>query len=246
MTGPALVVLAHGSRDPRSGVAVQEIVTSTRRLHPDAAVEAAFLDHNAPDLSRVVERLARAGHREIVVVPLFLSAAYHARFDSPAAVSRAQERYPGVTLRLADVVGSDPSLLTALDDRLFEVLRSTRNASPDALVLASAGTSDPAANEAVAALARLWGQRHRLPASAAFASTTTPSTGEAVRQWRRAGYRRVAVGSWFIAPGTLPDRVQDLANQAGVTAVSRPLGAHGLLCQAILDRYLVSASAVLV
>ena len=213
-----------------------------RALHPGLPVEAAFLDHNGPDLATVVGRLAQGGRREIVVVPLFLTSAYHARVDSPAVLDRVHERHPDISLRLADVVGSVPLLLTALDERLDDALRSFRTIIPDALVLASAGSSDTAANLAISKLARLWGRRHDLPAGVAFASTVSPSAADAVRRWRRAGCRRVVVGSMFIAPGMLPDRVRGLALQAGAIAVTDPLGAHVQLCKVILDRYLVSAS----
>jgi sirohydrochlorin ferrochelatase len=248
MSEPALVVLAHGSRDPRSAATIRQAVTTLRTLDPGLPVRAAFLDHNGPDLATVVEELARKGPREIVVVPLFLTSAYHARVDSPAALDRVQERHPDIRLRLAEVVGSDPLLLTALDERLRDAVRPVRGDGPDALVLASAGSSDTLANAETSRLAELWGARHDLPATVAFASTVSPSAADAVRRWRSAGYRRVAVGSWFIAPGTLPDRVRSSALEAGAFAVTEPLGPHVLLCKVIRHRYLASAStfAVLV
>jgi sirohydrochlorin ferrochelatase len=111
----------------------------------------------------------------------------------------------------------------------------------DALVLAAAGSSDARANAMVARLARVWGARHRLPTSVAFASTAPPSTGEAVRDWRLEGRRHVAVGSLFIAPGMLPDRAAELAHEAGAVAVSAPLGAHDELARIVLARYSVGA-----
>ena len=83
----------------------------------------------------------------------------------------------------------------------------------DALVLAAAGSSDHLANQAVARLARLWGSRHKLPTVAAYASAAPPATGEAVRQFRAEGRRHIAVGSLFLAPGTLPDRAAELASR---------------------------------
>ena len=106
-------------------------------------------------------------------------------------------------------------------------------------MLASAGSSDARANAVVARLARLWGSHH-LP-TAAFASTSPPSTGEAVREWRKEGRRHVAVGSLFIAPGLLPDRAAELALEAGAVAVSAPLGAHPEIARTVLARYAVGA-----
>jgi sirohydrochlorin ferrochelatase len=241
MSAPALIALAHGSRDPRSARTVREIVAATKALRPDLKIEAAFLDHSRPDLDSVVDRLVARGHTEIVVVPLLLTEAYHARVDVPEVVQAAANRHEGLGIRVADVVGTDAALLAVLDVRLREALRESRVRELDALVLAAAGSSDALANATVARLARLWGNRHHLPTSVAFASAAPPSTGEAVRDWRRQGRRHVAVGSLFIAPGKLPDRAAELALEAGAVAVSAPLGAHEELSRVILARYSVGA-----
>lgn len=241
MSAPALIALAHGSRDSRSARTVREIVAHTRRLRPDLRVEPAFLDHARPDVDSVVDRLVAKGHDEIVIVPLLVTAAYHAKVDVPAAAARASARHPQVGIRVADVLGTDVALLSVLDTRLRQALRTARVRELDALVLAAAGSSDPLATAQVGRLARVWGARHHLPTSVAFASSSPPSTGEAVREWRRQGRRHVAVGSLFIAPGMLPDRAAELALEAGAVAVSAPLGAHDEVARLILARYSVGA-----
>ncbi len=241
MSAPALVALAHGSRDPRSARTVRDIIATTKGLRPDLHVEPAFLDHVAPKLDRVFERLAKSGHTEVVVVPLLLTTAFHARVDVPQAVEQASARHPGLAARVSGVLGTDTTLLGILDERLRAALHSARVRELDALVLAAAGSSDARANAMVARLARVWGARHRLPTSVAFASAAPPSTGEAVRAWRRQGRRHIAVGSLFIAPGTLPDRAAELALEAGAVAVSEPLGAHDELGRIIVARYSVGA-----
>jgi sirohydrochlorin ferrochelatase len=122
-----------------------------------------------------------------------------------------------------------------------EALASARARELDALVLAAAGSSDPLANQSVARLARLWGSHHKLPVSAAFASTSPPATGEAVRAFRKEGRRHIAVASLFLAPGNLVDRASELALEAGAVAVSEPLGAHPEIARTVLARYAVGA-----
>ncbi|MDQ3095274.1 MAG: sirohydrochlorin chelatase [Actinomycetota bacterium] len=241
MTAPTLIALVHGSADPRSARTVREIVATTKRLRPGLRIELAFLDHVRPDLDTVVGRLAAKGHSEVVVVPLLLTSAYHAAIDLPAVIHRVNEDYADVTVTAADVIGPDAGLLSMLDERLREALRLARVRELDALVLAAAGSSDARASASITRVARLWGQRHRLPTTVAFASAAPPSTGEAVREWRRQGKRYVAVGSLFVAPGTLTDRVEELALEAGAVAVSQPLGAHDGLARLILARYSVGA-----
>lgn len=241
MTAPALIALAHGSRDPRSAVTIRALVAEVRELRPDLRIEPAFLELCKPSFETVVANLVRAGVEEIVVVPLLLSEAYHARVDVPAAIEAATAAHPELKIGASRVLGLETEFLEVLDARLRDALSSARIRELDALVLAAAGTSDPLANQAVARLARVWGAAHRLPVTAAFASAAPPAAGEAVRAFRAEGRRHVAVASMFLAPGFLPDRVSELALEAGAVAVSEPMGADPVLARAILARYAVGA-----
>ncbi|WP_395691431.1 sirohydrochlorin chelatase [Nocardioides sp.] len=241
MAAPALVALAHGSRDPRSAATIKALVDEVRAMRPDLRIEQAFLELAKPSFTTVVDRLVKAGHDEIVVVPLLLTEAYHAKVDVPSAIAEAQARHEGLGIRATRILGLETQFLEVLDVRMRESLRAGRVRELDALVLAAAGSSDPLANQAVARLARVWGSRHRLPVTAAFASSAPPATGEAVRAFRAQGKRHIAVASLFLAPGLLPDRAAELALEAGAVAVSEPLGAHPELARAILARYAVGA-----
>ena len=241
MTAPALITLAHGSRDPRSAATISALVAETRSMRPDLRIEPAFLELSRPSLGKVVDKLVRAGFEEIVVVPLLLSDAYHARVDVPNVVAEALDRHENLQIRVTDILGLEPTFLDVLDRRLRDALRQARVRELDALVLAAAGSSDPLANQAIGRLARVWGARHKLPVTAAFASAAPPATGEAVRAFRAEGRRHVAVASLFLAPGFLPDRATELALEAGAVAVSEPLGADPELARTILARYAVGA-----
>jgi sirohydrochlorin ferrochelatase len=241
MAAPALIALAHGSRDPRSAATVTELVDEVRRQRPDLRVAEAFLELSSPSFPDVVATLVREGHEEIVVVPLLLTEAYHAKVDVPGVVAEAAERHPGVKLRATAVLGHEARFLEIIDQRLRAALRQARVRELDALVLAAAGSSDPLANASVARLARLWGAHHKLPVVAAYASATPPATGEAVRAFRAQGRRHIAVASLFLAPGWLPDRAAELALEAGAVAVAEPLGAHPEIARTILARYAVGA-----
>ncbi|HET7350947.1 MAG TPA: sirohydrochlorin chelatase [Marmoricola sp.] len=241
MTAPALIALAHGSRDARSAATIKALVDETRTMRPDLRIEPAFLELSRPSFGTVVDRLVKAGHDEIVVVPLLLSDAYHANVDVPNAVAEATARHEGLQIRITKILGHEPTFLDVLDRRLRDALSAARVRELDALVLATAGSSDPLANQAVGRLARVWGARHKLPVTAAFASAAPPATGEAVRAFRAEGRRHVAVASMFLAPGFLPDRAAELAREAGAVAVSDPLGADPELARTILARYAVGA-----
>jgi sirohydrochlorin ferrochelatase len=241
MTAPALVALAHGSRDPRSAQTIQALVGEVRKMRPDLRIEAAFLGLSKPSFPTIVDKLVRAGYDEIVVVPLLLTEAFHAKVDVPAAIAAMEAKHENLKVRASSILGLETIFLEVLDRRLRAALKDARVRELDALVLAAAGSSDALANQAVTRLARLWGTKHKLPTVAAFASAAPPATGEAVRQFRAEGRRHIAVGSMFLAPGTLPDRAAELALEAGAVAVSEPLGADTEVARTILARYAVGA-----
>jgi len=245
MAAPALITLAHGSRDPRSVATIKALTGQVTRMRPDLRVETAFLDLAEPSFEQAVDRLVAEGHDEIVVVPLLLSKAYHAKFDVPAVIAAAEARHHSVCMEMTGVLGLEPSVFEVLDRRLREALTRSQVRELDGLVLAGAGSSDPAVNAAIARAARQWGQRHNLPTVAAFASQAPPAAGEAVRALRADGRRHIAVGLLFLAPGFLTDRVTDLAEEAGAVAVAEPLGADQAIAEIILARYADGAVGLL-
>lgn len=119
MYGPVLLVIAHGSRDPRHAATVHALVRRVRSLRPGLRVETAFLDFNAPAVPRVLERLAFEGVGEVVALPLLLTRAFHAKADIPAVLAQAP---PQLDIRLADVLGPSPLLLSTVERRLQEAL----------------------------------------------------------------------------------------------------------------------------
>ncbi|MCR3751746.1 sirohydrochlorin chelatase [Lentzea californiensis] len=217
-----LVAVAHGSRDPRSAASIHALLDVVRSLRPELDVRGCFLDLCAPRLNDVLRGPA-------VVVPLLLGKAYHARVDVPAAV--AESRVPAV---VTDVLGPDPRLESAALRRLSEAGVSFGDRSLG-VVLAGAGSSHGPANEAVARVARRWARESGWAGvEAAFASIASPSVPEAIERLKARGASRIAVASWFLAPGLLPDKVASLAGDA---VVARPLGDDVEVAQLVLDRY---------
>ena len=126
MTAPALIALAHGSRDRRSAATVTALVDEVRTMRPDLRIEPAFLDLSKPSFSTVVTKLVRAGFEEIVVVPLLLTEAYHAKVDVPEAIATATARHEGLRIRATSILGLEPCFLEVLDLSLIHISEPTR------------------------------------------------------------------------------------------------------------------------
>lgn len=229
---PALLAVAHGSPDPRHAETIEALLERVRAAAPGLAVAAGYLDHHEEGVRQAAGRLVAAGHGSVVAVPLLLTAAYHAGADLPARVAQVRSRWPGLRIRSAPVLGYDELLLDACERRLRQV-----GAEPDRSVpvLASAGSSAPAAAATMAQLATGLQTRGWSRPVLAYASARQPGVAAAVTGARAAGATEVAVVRCFLAPGVLPDRVAHAA--AGADRITEVLGAAPELARLVLRRY---------
>jgi sirohydrochlorin ferrochelatase len=234
---PALVAVAHGSRDPRSAATVAALVDEVRRQRPGLDVRLSFLDLSAPRLPDVLDGVAADGRRRAVVVPLLLGHAFHARVDVPGAVTQAASRLPGLEITTSPVLGGHRGLSAAALRRLAAAVDGSLHDPGLGVVLAAIGSSHAPANAAVADLVAGWTRRFGWHGGcAAFATTTAPTVSQAIADLRASGARRVAVAQWILAPGLLPDRIERDAVAAGAP-VAAALGPDPDVARAILARY---------
>ncbi|GAA1726528.1 sirohydrochlorin chelatase [Streptomyces yatensis] len=237
MSAPTLLIIAHGSRDPRHAATVDALRARVRSLRPGLRVEAAFLEFNAPRVPQVLARLAAEDATEVIALPLLLTRAFHAKTDIPAVLREATARHPRLSVRQAEVLGPSPLLMDALERRLYEAgLRPTDRPSTG-VVLASAGSTDPEAIAVIAEIAREWRHTGWCAVRPAFASASLPRTEDAVRALRAEGVARVAVAPYVIAPGRLPDRIAHGARAAGADLLAPVLGPAPELARLLLRRY---------
>ena len=223
MSQPPLVAVAHGSRDPAAAVTVSSLMTEVRRQRPGLTVECCFLEHASPSLPEAIAAVGPGA----VVVPLLLTAAFHSSIDLPAQLDAVD-----TSAVQACVLGPDPLLLAGLERRLAEV--GVVPGDPrTAVVLAAAGSTDPAARQTIRGLARTWAARGWWAVEPAYASAGEPTVTEAVDALRQRGAARVAVASYLLGPGLFADRVA----ASGADVVSAPLADAPELAAVILERY---------
>jgi sirohydrochlorin ferrochelatase len=214
----AVVLVAHGSRDPRAAASTGALARAVAAAHPGWEVHASYLDHAGPRPLDVLTGLSARGHRQVVLLPLLLTAAYHGRVDVPAVAAGARDAGLPIEVTIADVLGPVSPLLVA------GLVRRLPDAELDAVVLAAAGTRDATARVTVEEAAAALGAQLGVPSVVAYASAATPTAAAAVSALRGAGAQRVGVAAYFLAPGRLYDVAAESARSAGAFSVAPPLG----------------------
>lgn len=236
----AVLLLSHGSRDPRAEHVVGELVSAVAD-RSGLTVRAAYLDFTKPTAEVALRDLAADGITSVRVVPLLFTPGYHLTHDVPLAVAAS-----GVTEEI-DVTLSPPLLtvgrrerdllLRALTDRLVQ---AGVDGHVDALVLASAGSSSGMARLHIETLARDLAQAHGIPVMPAFASAATPSITQALEALSDKGIQQPAVASLFVAPGKLTDSVVAACPDL---PVSDPLGVSPAFVELLVVRARVLSRA---
>ena len=110
----AIVLFAHGARDPRWAEPFEAIAAQVRAAVPGGRVALAFLELMTPTLAEAVGRLAAEGATAVDVVPLFLGSGGHVRTDLPALVAALRLAHPEITLRLHPAIGEHASVVAAM------------------------------------------------------------------------------------------------------------------------------------
>ncbi|MEU7552150.1 CbiX/SirB N-terminal domain-containing protein [Streptomyces sp. NPDC044571] len=221
---PTLVAVAHGSRDPRALHTVRALLDRVRELRPRLDVRLGHIELNEPLLGETLHRTTGAA----VLVPLLLGRGHHVKRDLPAAAARAAHLHT----RVAAPLGPHPLLVEALYERLLEACPDPRDRS--AVVLAAAGSRDPDSATDTRRTAALLSERLGGAAVVpAYASAAAPAVPDAVRALAARGHHRVAVASYFTAPGRFA--TQSAAAASGPAAA--PLGDHPALARLVLLRY---------
>jgi hypothetical protein len=240
MTAPSLVLLGQGGADPRVAEVSQSLRAGLTEMRPELDVSVAFSD-NPPTALQVINKLTARGVGEVVLAPLSIVDGWDTRDDLGELLTAVRAAHPGLQVVASEPVGPDPRLLSVVDRRLRDALRSRRVDELDGLVFLSDAGHDARSHAVVARRARLWAGHHRLPSVTAFGRDHGPTAAEAIRTLRGQGRRHVAVGSWYLSPTQDYLQQAQAAYAAGAVAVSAPLAAEPELLESIINRYVVSA-----
>lgn len=226
---PTLVVVAHGSRDPRALRTITALLRRVREHRPGLTVRLGHIEIEKPSLA---DTLTSLGDGRAVLVPLLLGPGHHVTHDLPRLAAAA----PRLRTTIAAPLGPHPLLVETLYARLVEAgwRDEPHRAHETGVVLAAAGSRDPRSAAATRRTAALLGARlGGVPVVPAYASAAAPTVPDAVRELTARGRGRIALASYFTAPGHFATR--SAAHAPWIAAA--PLGDHPDLARLLLLRY---------
>ena len=110
----ALILFAHGARDPEWANPMRRVQAAIRQRVSDMPVELAFLEFLTPNLPEAAAQLVTQGCEKIVVMPMFIARGGHLKNDLPGIIELLRSTYPTVEFSLGGAIGEDEMVVQAM------------------------------------------------------------------------------------------------------------------------------------
>ena len=117
----ALILFAHGARDPEWSAPMRHIQKLVRTSQPDAEVDLAFLEFMSPTLTECVASRVAAGARKIAVVPMFIAQGGHLKHELPEMMAQLRSTYPTVEFSLTGPIGQEEKVMQAMAAAVLDI-----------------------------------------------------------------------------------------------------------------------------
>jgi sirohydrochlorin cobaltochelatase len=240
---PGLLIVGHGTCDAHGQRDFWTTVRQVAQQLPATTVAGCFLERTAPDLASALAGLARSGVRTVVLAPLLLFAAGHARRDIPAIAGDAGARL-GLQLLHADVLGCHHLLIQLSATRFRAALGPESDPQDVLLLMVGRGSQDA---DATAAMHRFVDQRLALTpvgrAAIAFLAMAHPRVVHVLPDIVASSFDRVVVQPHLLYRGALWSRLERMVQEQD-SAVGRQrwtladcLGCDWAVAQVVVERF---------
>lgn len=114
MSAKALILFAHGARDPRWKAPFERLQQLSSAALPQTSVRLAFLELMTPQLPETVAALVAEGCTALTIVPVFLGQGGHVLRDLPLLIDELRAQYPALEMTVSAAVGESPDVLQAI------------------------------------------------------------------------------------------------------------------------------------
>lgn len=114
MTNRAILLFAHGARDPEWSRPFVRMKAELEFLLPGERIALAYLERTEPSLDTCVAGLHAAGVRTLRIVPVFLGSGGHLKSDLPKMVEALKARHPDLAVTVDPAIGEQPLVIAAI------------------------------------------------------------------------------------------------------------------------------------
>lgn len=235
------LIVGHGTRERAGQDEFRDVVRQLAQ-RTKVPVSGAFLELAEPTIAQGLDDLTVQGVRRVVVVPLLLFAAGHAKEDVPAAVAQAAKPLGIEVVGQSAPLELHPKLLELSRVRFQEAAGDQVDPAETLLLMVGRGGSDETAVAAMRLYAAVLSATLGVQFQTAFVALAAPSVETSLSKIAGQGFRQVVVQPHLLFSGEVLHFLRRQVTLAAEThshikwVLASPLGTHPLLVEAIYGR----------
>lgn len=131
--------MCHGSRVPQAKMESFALIDRVKKGVTVPIQETCFLELQDPTLSEVVRKVVDKGVTKIIVMPILLLTAGHAKKDIPEMIGEEKSKYPDVTFIYGRAIEVERKMVDVLVERIKECTATVEHYD---ILLVGRGSSD--------------------------------------------------------------------------------------------------------
>jgi sirohydrochlorin cobaltochelatase len=116
-----VLVVGHGTRKPNGQAQLLQLVEHMRQSEPRWIIEPSFLELATPTIEQAIAKLSSQQVRRIIVVPILLFSAAHAKSDIPDAVQASAREHRITVVAQTPSLGTNPEVIALSNRRYLEI-----------------------------------------------------------------------------------------------------------------------------
>jgi len=120
MSHSRLILLAHGSRDPRWRAPFEAFTASLTTDLGAHKVRLAYMEFVSPTLTEIAQEASQEGIQALKIMPLFMAGGAHVDRDIPEQVQEVKNRFPHLELTVLPPIGEHPRLVALMQEIVKE------------------------------------------------------------------------------------------------------------------------------
>ncbi len=208
-----VLICGHGGREAETMREFLALSAGIASRLPQFRVEHGLLEFARPGIAESLEKLRRAGCKQILVIPGTLFSGGHAQRDVPAILREFSEQFPYIEIRYGRAFDIHSDIIRAACERVRQTIAATPVSvahENTALLVVGRGASEPAFLDSMQSIVQLIQAEFKFShATIAYAGIAQPSVAEALEQSGRASHGQVLVLPYFLFTGRLVQRLYD-------------------------------------
>jgi sirohydrochlorin cobaltochelatase len=118
--GMCLVLLAHGSKDPRWCAPFERITQELQKELGVQRVRLAYMEFMAPTLMDVAHECVQQLTLNLRLAPLFMAVGAHLATDIPEQVALVRRKFPQITVEVLPPIGEDARVMRLVEQIAIE------------------------------------------------------------------------------------------------------------------------------